>query len=156
MKGQYYPSRYFLDARLGGQPSYGWRCIHSIRWILDDGAQWKFGNGCNVHIWSQCWLLGYNCGFVLNPQSVDAEVTLVSHLIDHDTRSWQSSLVDEIFIPCEATIIKSFPLSECVISPSSIIPCSNNGALLKGDRNGNSKRNCSSSCSATSLSRQKP
>nr|XP_023880462.1 uncharacterized protein LOC111992841 [Quercus suber] len=56
---------------------------------------------------------GYLCqhmGRVLSPVSVLSEESTVDQLINRDSRWWNSALVDLIFIPCEAQLIKSIPV----------------------------------------------
>nr|POF10378.1 hypothetical protein CFP56_46242 [Quercus suber] len=49
-------------------------------------------------------------GRVLSPVSVLSEESTVDQLINRDSRWWNSALVDLIFIPCEAQLIKSIPV----------------------------------------------
>uniref|UniRef100_A0A7N2N0P5 Reverse transcriptase zinc-binding domain-containing protein n=1 Tax=Quercus lobata TaxID=97700 RepID=A0A7N2N0P5_QUELO len=49
-------------------------------------------------------------GRVLSPVSILSEEAIVDQLIDRDSRWWNSALVDSIFFPSEAQLIKYIPV----------------------------------------------
>jgi hypothetical protein len=51
MKGKYFTNGDFLSAKLGSRPSYAWRSIFQARGVVEDGVQWRVGNGANVRMW---------------------------------------------------------------------------------------------------------
>jgi hypothetical protein len=57
-KAKYYPREGFLEAKLGHNPSYIWRSIHTSQMVVRSGLRWRLGNDMNVHVWSQPWLRG--------------------------------------------------------------------------------------------------
>ena len=66
------------------------------------GARWRIGNGTSVKIFKDFWLPGNNSGRVLSPILVLSEDAMVDQLIDSDSRWWNRSLMDSIFLPFEA------------------------------------------------------
>jgi len=74
------------------------------------GAQWRIGDGSSVKIFKGSWLPGAHSGRVLSPVSVLSEEATVDQLIGSDFRWWNTNLVDSIFIPSKAQLIKSIPV----------------------------------------------
>ena len=56
-KARYFPSRSYLTANLGHNPSYVWRSILKARFIVRAGARWCDGTGHNISILDEPWLL---------------------------------------------------------------------------------------------------
>ena len=71
------------------------------------GAQWRIGDGSLVKIFKNSWLLSAHSSRVISPVFVLSEEAMVDQLIDRDSRWRNSTLVDSIFIPSEAQLIKS-------------------------------------------------
>ncbi|CAN1126729.1 Putative ribonuclease H protein At1g65750 [Linum perenne] len=55
-KGRYFPSTSFLEANLGGRPSWAWRGFLFGRGILQDGLRWQVGDGSLINTISDKWL----------------------------------------------------------------------------------------------------
>ncbi|XP_075633396.1 uncharacterized protein LOC142605854 [Castanea sativa] len=105
-KVKYFPTGSIFDAK-AGSGWYAWRSILKARKVVLLGARWRIGNGSSVKIFKDSWLLGTHSGRVLSPVSVLLEEATVDLLIDRDSRWWNTNLVDLIFIPSEAQLIKS-------------------------------------------------
>jgi hypothetical protein len=54
-KAKYFPRCSFLKAKLGSNPSFIWRSILATRYIIQQGVQWKVGNGQSIDIWNNDW-----------------------------------------------------------------------------------------------------
>jgi hypothetical protein len=68
---------------------------------------WRIGNGQKVKVWGDKWLPTPTTFTVQSsPKSIPAE-SMVSALIDPDTLWWNHNLVETIFSPEEAQIIKT-------------------------------------------------
>lgn len=85
-------SRYFTDssirkAKVGVNPSYGWRSIWSSRDILVKGSRWSIGNGNSIRIWDNAWLVGSWDGKIFSPNKGVLADTNVNFLIDPTTHS---------------------------------------------------------------------
>ena len=63
-----------------------------------------------MKIFKDSWLPNVHSGRVLSPVSVLLEDAMVDQLLDSESRWWNTSLVDTIFIPSEAQQIKSIPI----------------------------------------------
>ena len=79
--------------------------------MLVDGLIWRVGTGENIKIWKDSWLMGSPFPKILSaPRVLEANVT-VTELINHEQGCWNSMLIDQIFLPSDAEIIKQIPLS---------------------------------------------
>jgi hypothetical protein len=64
-----------------------------------------------VQIWGDKWLSTPSTYCVQSPPKILTENAKVCHLIDHNTRWWKKSLIEEIFNSEEANAIQSIPIS---------------------------------------------
>ena len=71
----------------------------------------KGGNGENIRVWGDKWLPTTSTYKVASLRQFLNSDTRVSELINLDTASWKSEIIDALFLPFEADIIKSIPLS---------------------------------------------
>uniref|UniRef100_A0A7N2KX33 Reverse transcriptase n=1 Tax=Quercus lobata TaxID=97700 RepID=A0A7N2KX33_QUELO len=100
------------------------RKIHWLKWEeltkskLEGGCRWRIGNGKAVRIWQNHWLPRKNPPQVLSPMVDTLAHAKVEILIDKSTRQWNHELVDDIFTPVEAELIKAIPLSRCEVEDS--------------------------------------
>ena len=108
-KAKYFPTGTIFDAKVGSG-SYAWRSILKARKVILFGARWGIGDGSLVKIFKDSWLPGAQSSKVLSPVSILSEEAMVDQLINRDSRWWNSALVDLIFIPSEAQLIKSIPV----------------------------------------------
>jgi hypothetical protein len=51
------PDKDFLEAGIGNNASFIWRGLISTQDLIRKGTRWKIGNGNNVRIWGDSWLL---------------------------------------------------------------------------------------------------
>ncbi|XP_075633886.1 uncharacterized protein LOC142606415 [Castanea sativa] len=95
--------------------SFAWKSILKGREIIKNGAQWRVGNGENILIYKDCWLLDPQYTRIQSPlifYGCDAQVLA---LIDMERRCWIDDAIDNNFLPLEAKLIKSIPLSLNVV-----------------------------------------
>ena len=105
-KAKYFPTGTIFYAKVG-LGSFALRSILKARKVILLGARWRIGDGSSVKFFKDSWLPGAQSGRVLSPVSVLSEEATMDQLIDRDSRWWNSALVDSIFIPFEAQLIKS-------------------------------------------------
>jgi hypothetical protein len=66
---------------------------------------------------------------IQSPRSVLVENARVANLIDQDTKSWKTQLLNTIFHPYEAKVVQGIPLSPMLV-PDKLSPiwrCTSNG-----------------------------
>ena len=111
LKAKYYPNQSFLEASIKGNPSLTWRSICGSKQVLVDGLIWRVGSDENIKIWEDFWLMGSLCPKILSAPRVLEANAMVAELINHEQGRWNFELIDQVFMPSDAEIIKQIPLS---------------------------------------------
>jgi hypothetical protein len=81
------------------------------REIIQKGSYWRVGDGTQIQIWGDHWLLTPHQHSIISPCPQNAPITHVSHLIDHQTQAWKMDVVTSTFLSFEADNILGIPLS---------------------------------------------
>ena len=110
LKSKYYPNTTILNAALGANPSYAWRSLHGVLWVIEMGSRWIVGNGDSLKAWRSRWLPRPH-SFLPIPwrQDIDME-TSVADLIDKEVGCWKEQIVRHLFLPIDAEQILRTPL----------------------------------------------
>ena len=69
------------------------------------------GNGRSIRIWGDKWLPSSTTYKAASPRQFLHQDTRVSELIDQNAASWKAQVLDALFLPYEAEVIKGIPLS---------------------------------------------
>ena len=109
-KAKYFPNSTVLKATAGCNPNFAWRSIHSALWIVNKDSCWRIGNGNSVNIWDDHWL-PYQPNFkVFSNKGSTPRPVLVRDLIDNDSTSWKTNMLEDKFIPLDKYQIEQLPL----------------------------------------------
>lgn len=127
LKAKYFPRCDFVEASLGNNPSFSWRSIMSAQRLVREGIRWRVENGRDIRIWGDKWLPSPTTFRVTSPRQFLHQDTRVSELIDHATASWKFDILDALFLPHEAELIKGIPLSSCLPTDKLIWAEASNG-----------------------------
>ena len=111
LKAKYFPTCDFIHASIGNNPSYTWRSLISTQSLVNEGLRWRVGNGANIKVWQENWLPWGLTYRVTSPRLFLSLDTRVADLIDSNTAKWKNEVLDCLFLPFEADLIKSIPLS---------------------------------------------
>ena len=85
------------------------------------------GNGKSIHVWGDKWLPTSSTYKVVSPRQFLHANTRVSELISQDSGAWTHQVLDVIFLPHEAELMKSIPLSVQLPKDKLIWAGNNNG-----------------------------
>ena len=85
--------------------------IHNSLEVIKKGTRWRVGNGRLIYIWEDKWLPTPSTYKVIFPPSNILEFSMVSSLIDFETRWWRVDLLRAAFLPFKAETIQKIPLS---------------------------------------------
>lgn len=109
LKGRYFPTCEFMQATVPKNSSATWRAIVEGREALHTGLIKRIGDGTTVSIWDDKWIPNT---LKMTPVARlgDAQISLVSDLIDSENWTWKSDLVKASFIPPDADAILNIPL----------------------------------------------
>ena len=111
LKAKYFPRSDFIHASIGNNPSCTWRSIMAAQNLVKEGLIWRVGNGVSIHVWEDKWLLVSSTYRVISLRNFLHLDTQVQELINSATTSWDSTVIDALFLSHEVDIIKSIPLS---------------------------------------------
>ena len=113
-KAKFFPSGSILDAKVGSG-SFAWKSILKGRDVIRKGLRWRVGNGSEIGIYQDNWLPDPHLNRVLSSPEFLGMDARVSVLMDGVNRSWLYEVIDNLFLPHEAKMIKSIPISlvEC-------------------------------------------
>ena len=87
-----------------------------------EGRKWQ-----KINIWQHLWLPRKHVPQLPTCPIDDFEHSLVSCLIDPNTRQWQTNIVDDLFVEADVEIIKKIPLSQLATDDVLYWPFSSNG-----------------------------
>ena len=127
LKAKYFPNGVASEAELGRRPSYAWRSIWNAKKVVDRGSRWCIGNGEGVRIWKDKWIPSPDSFQVTSLVGPHGEWEKVSALVDKDRRGWDVGKVKNMFLPHEADLILSIPISAKLPKDSLIWAWTSNG-----------------------------
>lgn len=111
LKAKYLHSTNILNAKIGHNPSFIWRSIHSSITLIQVGIFWRIGDGRTLGIWGDRWLLASTSFQVQSRVSMLPRDPTVQNLIEAKTYSWKRDLLAQIFSEEEAETIRHIHIS---------------------------------------------
>ena len=117
-----------MEAAESSRGSYAWKSILHGRDVIKRGACWRIGNGRDVQIWQHTWLPCKHPTRVQSPMLEGWEETTVNVLINEESRTWNMQLIDGLFVPKEAELVKKIPLSRNSVDDKMFWPWIQSGA----------------------------
>lgn len=110
-KAKYYPTTNVLQAPIGVNPSYAWRCMQQSIWILNKGCCWRVGNGQKIKIWGDNWLPTHNGLKIISQNINNPIIVLVKDLLEGTPPKWNKSLIEATFLPIDRVQIQQIPIT---------------------------------------------
>ena len=126
-KAKFFPNCSIMECETLNKGSYAWRSIIKAKHVIDLGRVWRVGNGESIQIRGDRWLPQVSSAIVLYLVIGLALDARVCDIIDQDSLTWRAGLIDQIFLPYEAKLIKGIPLSSQGVSHKQVWLPSNNG-----------------------------
>ncbi|KAL0410936.1 UNVERIFIED_CONTAM: hypothetical protein Slati_3683300 [Sesamum latifolium] len=117
---KYFASGDFWSAGRTSNMSFTWRSILEAREVIKSGVRWKIGYGQRVRVWHHPWIPRPHTFMPITPCHPFLQNIQVSDLMCHSLFCWNSKLIDHIFYPEDARIIKSIPLGRSSTADSQI------------------------------------
>ena len=130
LKAKYFPNSVACEAELGSRASYAWRSIWTAKKVVDRGSRWCIGNGERVRIWKDKWIPSPELFTVTSPIGTHTGMELESSLVDVERGGWDEGKVKNTFLPHEAELILSIPISARLLDDSLIWAWTSNGRLI--------------------------
>jgi hypothetical protein len=129
-KAKYFPGGTILGATIGTKPSYAWRSMLAASELLRQGLVWSVGNGLSIPIWGARWLPTPTSFLVQTAPRMLPFNSIVSCLIDLDTKRWNLDLLSVLFNEEEARVISNIPISPSLHPDRLVWQGTSNGLFL--------------------------
>ncbi|XP_021731032.1 uncharacterized protein LOC110697934 [Chenopodium quinoa] len=112
LKARYFKHSSFLEARRGFNPSYTWRSIWGAKALLEEGLQWRIGNGHSVKVWTDNWVPGIgNSGTPIpHANGLHDNDLKVEGLIDWERRCWNHDALALHLHDEDTAVVLTIPL----------------------------------------------
>ncbi|CAN6541494.1 unnamed protein product [Malus baccata var. baccata] len=110
LREKYFPDKTFREAGKGKNTSWGWKGIFEARRVLQHGIRWRVGDGTKIKIRDDPWFPKPTT-FLVKPRDCLQE-TMVSDLIEVNSRSWKREVILHGFSLEDTKHILSIPLSK--------------------------------------------
>ncbi|CAN6554841.1 unnamed protein product [Malus baccata var. baccata] len=150
LRDKYFPGKTFGEASKGKNTSWGWKGLFEARKVLNLGLRWRVGNGKSINIREDPWFPKPST-FKVHPTTNLIE-TMVSDLIDSDTKSWRTDSIANGFHRDDVSTILSIPLSHAGSDDRLVWHYATNGIYsVKSDCRFLTKSKSSSGVAATML-----
>ena len=129
-KARFFPNGTILDAKEAPSASYAWKSILKGREVIKKGALWRVGDEKQIRIWGDNWLPAKKAARITTPVMWGQENSNVEVLINPITKCWRNEVIDHVFNPVEAEMIKAIPLSSSSQVDTLIWPFNPSGHYL--------------------------
>ena len=91
--------------------------------------RWRIENGVQVNVWGDKWLPSPTTFQVSSPRLFLHTDTWICELINKEEATWKNEVLNALFLPNEAKVIKSIPLSSWFPSNKQIWALNSNGVF---------------------------
>lgn len=109
-KSRYYPDTSFLNANLGGNPSYIWRRILESQSVIKEGLICRIRGGNSVFILNEPWLPDANDPYV-HSCSTELQNARVCSLLNYSENQWNRDVILNLFEARDASLIMAIPVN---------------------------------------------
>ena len=78
--------------------------------MLNLGLRWRVGDGYNIDVWKDAWLLAPYEFKVITKNPNEQQPMLVHSLIDHEERKWRKDALEQLFMHRDVEEILKIPI----------------------------------------------
>ncbi|KAL8094612.1 hypothetical protein AgCh_036233 [Apium graveolens] len=96
MKAKYYPTRDFLNAKIGVNPSFMWRSLIAAQYIIRKGCRKKIGDGTQTMIWEVPWLPHLENGYLTTEMPGNLAGSKVCSFMEINEKKWDDEVLLDI------------------------------------------------------------
>ncbi|KAM7260723.1 hypothetical protein ACFE04_011396 [Oxalis oulophora] len=111
-KGKYYTSQSFLKANVSSKSSFTWKGIEAAKEVLIRGSSWRIGDGRNVLIADDMWVVGTSNGKVCVNPIVRKVLERVCELMQGPWHVWNANIIKECFSKAQGDLILAMPICD--------------------------------------------
>ncbi|XP_071902573.1 uncharacterized protein [Coffea arabica] len=98
-----------LDKNPPQSASWSWKSVHSAGRLIQRGMWKRIGDGSQVNIWKDRWIIGTRTGTVTTSRAPNCQIQTVNQLIKNGR--WNAEIIKQILNPEDSMKIISMPLS---------------------------------------------
>ena len=110
-KARFFPNYSVLNSGVKPVGSYVWQSILQAKDVIKKGAYWQIGDGSQVQIWGNMWLLVLSIKYIISSKKNLPNNAKECALIDEEGPRWIKEWIVQESLPHETKIILSIPLS---------------------------------------------
>lgn len=126
-KARFFPNYSIVEVRDSRSAPYAWRSILKGRAVIQRGSRSHIGNERAVKIRQNHWLPQKHPPLVFFATLKTMEEATVDILVNNLERQWYNNIIDGIFTPEEAELIKRIPLAKLETNDSVFWPLTQDG-----------------------------
>lgn len=92
------------------RPSYTWKSIFGVKWLVEKGVRWVVDNENKINVWSSVWLPRLPSFKVITPIVDNDPKMRLCDLLVRNGQSWNEELVRNVFLLIDNELILNIPL----------------------------------------------
>lgn len=108
-KARYFPNETFLNAKIGGSPSYIWRSMVETQSMLKQGLSCRIGDGQQINILGDPWLPSTDDPYVHSSNEALVEQKVIA-LMRTGIKQWDLDVIADVMEERDLNLILSIPL----------------------------------------------
>ncbi|XP_026459578.1 uncharacterized protein LOC113360264 [Papaver somniferum] len=110
LKAKYYANCDILNSQCHDKASWVWKCLHTTMNKIKPFISWVVGEGNFIDPLCDNWIPGKGVA-IPKANSIPDKNLKVSDLINHDTRTWDTAKLSDVFDQSSKEMIEKIPLS---------------------------------------------
>uniref|UniRef100_A0A803LSC1 Reverse transcriptase zinc-binding domain-containing protein n=1 Tax=Chenopodium quinoa TaxID=63459 RepID=A0A803LSC1_CHEQI len=130
MKSHYFKSSDVIRANRGHDPSFVWRSIWNAKGVFPDGMVWKVGDGRDIKVWEDNWLVKEEGPIILHQCPNSNANMKVAELLDEESGEWNANMVRTMLGAENVARVLAVPLSANPTKDTIYWRLTNNGEFI--------------------------
>ncbi|XP_071939813.1 uncharacterized protein [Coffea arabica] len=111
VRGKYFRGSFFWEMNINAGDSWVWKSFLSARELLEEGVRLRVGDGKQIDIWEDKWLLDQEYGKIRSCKPQQCHIQRVHELISDG--NWNVDMIREVFEEEDCQRILDIPISKC-------------------------------------------
>ncbi|XP_027182377.1 uncharacterized protein LOC113780798 [Coffea eugenioides] len=111
VRGKYFRGSSFWEMNINAGDSWVWKSFLSARELLEEGVRLRVGDGKQIDIWEDKWLLDQEYGKIRSCKPQQCRIQRVHELISDG--NWNVDMIREVFEEEDCQRILDIPISKC-------------------------------------------
>ena len=112
LKAKYFPYSTLHQAQKGSKASYLWASLLEGKRVVEQGANWRVGDGKSINVWNDRWIKKPPDFKVHKPDQVQPTPMHVERLFQNGKMEWNKEVIRELMGEEETSLVEKIPLSK--------------------------------------------